>query len=315
MFLFWSLLGVGLLASLSWDGSDDDATEEDSAPPDADPTMTVITGTEGADAFPALPYGTDAAESFDLLGGDDVAFGNGGDDLMLLGLGDDFANAGLGDDTVRASGGADTVYGSAGDDILRGGGGGDILDGEAGDDELFGNSGQDNLFGSAGVDRLFGGDGEDTLAGGSGADYVAGEDGDDLVDGAFDVTGRTTGLDVSSVTIDQGGDLLLGGPGEDLMSFGPSDTVRGGIGEDFYFGYVTSPWSGPAVIEDMEAGSELVLDVTQVAAAPDASQIGLTGQGTDTMVSYAGTDIVLLRNIDATQFSIYLIAHGTGVTV
>lgn len=310
MFFILTVLGIGLAGSLIWDWVDDDDRDE------AEPDRTPVQGTAGDDMYPGLPYGTDEAEFFDLLDGDDVAFGNGGDDLMLLGPGDDFANAGTGDDTVRASAGNDTVYGSGGDDLLRGGGGADFLDGESGDDTLFGNAGEDELFGSRGDDDLFGGADDDVLSGGAGSDLLEGEEGDDVLDGAFDVTGRTPmTLDPNTLAIDTGADILRGGPGEDMMIFGPGDAVSGGLGEDSYVGYVTTPWPGAAEITDMEAGAELVLDVTRVSAVPDPSLVAQTAQGPDTMVSYDGVDIVLLRNIAAGQFSLNLLSNGTGISV
>lgn len=315
MFAVLIALSTAVLGTLVWDlFDDDDDSSNDSAAPEQE--LTTVQGTVGDDEFPALPYGTSADEGFYLLDGDDTAFGNGGDDVMLLGTGDDFANGGLGDDLIRASAGNDTLYGSAGDDVLRGGGGADFLDGESDDDMLFGNLGSDELFGGAGDDELFGGAQDDTLSGGAGMDLLEGEDGDDSLDGAFDITGRTAQpIDTNTVAIDQGADILRGGPGEDLMIFGPGDTVSGGLDEDLYVGYVTTPWAGAAEITDMESGAELALELTRVTATPDATLLTQTAQGADTMVSYDGTDIVLLRNIAEGQFSITLVSNGVGITV
>ena len=130
----------------SWTGAGAEAQDAGSARrgggadalPDRAPDIIALSviGTDEDEGFPDIPYGTDAADTFDLLGGDDVAYGNGGDDLMLLGAGDDFANAGLGADRVEAGPGSDFVRGSAGPDVLLGEDGEDLLQGESGNDQL-----------------------------------------------------------------------------------------------------------------------------------------------------------------------------------
>ena len=315
MWLGLVFLGIGLAALVDWGGDDgsDDAEADTPQGPDA----TLIEGTAGTDAFGDIPFGTDDAEVFDLFAGDDEAFGNGGDDRFLMGAGDDLANGGFGDDILYGEDGDDELFGAPGDDELFGGAGEDLLLGEAGDDTLLGGLGEDEMFGGGGTDLLIGGDGDDGLLGGTGADTLQGGAGDDIIDGALVLTGREAeeDIDPNTLAIDQGGDILEGGPGEDLMIFGPGDVVSGGVDEDLYTGFVTDPWSGHATITDMEAGAELLLDVTRVTDTPDGDEVAFTAQGNDTMVSYEGVDIVLLRNIAEDQISVTVMADGTGITV
>jgi Ca2+-binding RTX toxin-like protein len=92
-------------------------------------------------------FGTDLAEDFYGLGGNDTIFARGGNDRIDGGDGNDI------------------LYGDLGDDTLYGGDGHDELNGGAGDDLLIGRT---PLFGLAlpgfDVDTLNGGEGNDTIA-------------------------------------------------------------------------------------------------------------------------------------------------------
>lgn len=316
-------LSLGMVALIDWGGdasSDAEDSPEAESFPDTDTTF--IEGTSGDDGYPDIPYGTEGPDVFDLGSGNDTAFGNGGDDLLQMGGGNDFANGGFGDDIMDGGNGADKLLGAPGDDDLFGSAGADVLLGQADDDDLFGGAGDDELFGGAGFDLLQGGADDDVLNGGEGTDTLQGGTGDDVIDGALALDGEeefgdafTAAVAAGTVPLDLSADILQGGPGEDLMVFGPGDEVSGGVDEDFYLGYVTDPWPGHATITDMEAGAQLTLDVTRVAETPDADALAFAAQGNGTMVSYNGVDIVLLQNIAADQFSVTLIADGVGVSV
>jgi hypothetical protein len=105
-------------------------------------------GTEGDDII----AGTDGADGFLLLGGNDQASGGGGNDAIC---------AGDGNDTVKGEGGDDRILAGPGNDKVNGGPGRDRLRGEAGKDLLKGSGGADKLNGGPGKDRCVGGPGKD----------------------------------------------------------------------------------------------------------------------------------------------------------
>jgi len=96
-------------------------------------TITIITGTAGADTT----LGTTA--------GDDVVYGMGSADSI---------NGGMGDDAIFGQNGGDQLFGGDGNDMLDGGGSADGLRGEAGNDILIGGAGNDQLYGGAGDDTI-----------------------------------------------------------------------------------------------------------------------------------------------------------------
>lgn len=113
-----------------------------------------------------------------LMGGDDVAFGNTGNDTIAGGTGHDLLYGGDDDDLIYGNDGMDTIYGDAGDDVIYG---------NAQDDELYGMTGDDQVFGGSDDDRIFGNEGDDTLTGGSGGDEFVFVKGQDLINEYVDV--------------------------------------------------------------------------------------------------------------------------------
>ena len=77
--------------------------------------MPVLLGTEGADT----KNGSTEADTFILLGGNDLAFGGGGSDLMNGGSGNDTMFGGEGNDVLLGSFGVDHMFGGAGADNFR----------------------------------------------------------------------------------------------------------------------------------------------------------------------------------------------------
>ena len=106
------------------------------------------------------------------------------------------------------------LYGGDGNDVLTGTRGNDVLVGGAGDDRISGGVGRDLLIGGAGSDRMSGGAGEDVLVAGTTAH-----------DGS-DVGGRSALANV-------------------LVSWSAESDYANRVG------YLTSPWSGPALTPDV----------------------------------------------------------------
>jgi len=169
--------------------------------------------------------GTEGADTFDMLSGDDAVIGLAGNDSLSGGPGDDVIDGGADDDTLNGNDGDDRLHGSSGLDTLDGGNGADTLHGGDGNDRLaggadadvlHGGTGNDTLSGKAGADTLFGDPGIDTLRGGADFDeYVLMIDDDTLpgstiVDTAPNALRFDPSLDPSQVRVySKGADALV----------------------------------------------------------------------------------------------------------
>ncbi len=122
------------------------------------------------------------------------------------------------EDMVQGNALANTIKGGDMDDTLMGGAGNDVLEGEDDDDTLMGEAGDDTLMGGDGKDTLDGGFGKDTLNGGGSKDMLY-ADRDDL----FDDQGNTDPADDTYDNVSG----LLGGEGEDTLSFMKSSGSSG----------------------------------------------------------------------------------------
>ena len=170
-----------------------------------------------------------------------ASFGTSGNDAFTGGPGPDEYYGLGGDDTASGGGGDDQLFGGEGSDILVGGDGSDLLVGETGSDILRGGAGDDQLYAgmrynSVSTDlgtfnELYGEEGNDVLVGAQGRDGLDGGVGDDTLDSRDDDSAH-------------GGDILLGGDGNDIIRFN-GDLVDGGAGDDIlYFGEVGSTVTG-----------------------------------------------------------------------
>lgn len=155
--------------------------------------------------------------------------------------------------------------GGTGDDTYAGGDEDDWLFGGDGNDTLSGNGGHDFIRGDAGDDSLYGGDGNDYFRGGTGVDYFDGGADDGSTDVGFGIgdrisfyeRGATAGviIDLRTGVISNDGfgnvesfvgiesigggtafadqfygsdvaNLILGGVGDTIMSFGGDDRFQ-----------------------------------------------------------------------------------------
>ena len=133
------------------------------------------------------------------------AEGGSGNDRLVGGSRGDALYGMEGNDLLYGMGGNDRLDADTGNDTLSGGDGNDVLTGWDGNDVLYGGNGDDSLEGVNGDDKLYGGAGTDGLAGGKGRDHLDGGIGNDALVG--DDTGTVYA------------DVLLGGPGDDAVSY------------------------------------------------------------------------------------------------
>ncbi len=252
----------------------------------------------GADHY----IGSNAAETFNALGGNDVLYGLGGDDIINAGDGDDYIIGGAGGDDLDGGAGIDTASyadSSVGVDVTAGRFG---YFGTAEGDTL---TGIENLIGSDHNDVLYGDAGANTLSGGAGRDVLRGNDGDDILNGgdevgAGDLLEGHAGNDIlnggdgnDQLFGGTGADQLFGGAGSDILYTEGSDTaVSGGAGYDYLI-VANSLAGGTWTASDIEewygnAGNE-IFD----ASGSAGRVLMVTNEGTDTLIGGLADDVLL----------------------
>ncbi|MGI8644706.1 MAG: calcium-binding protein [Nocardioides sp.] len=138
--------------------------------------------------------------------------------------------------------------------------------GTGGDDVLNGTPGRDVIAGLAGDDTIRGGGGDDVICAGFGTDRLAGDAGNDRLYG--ERNGLRPSPDGPDNTV---GDILEGGPGNDLLDPGYDTTTDKGGG--FLPDTISYRGSAAGVRVDLEVGSA-------------------AGDGTDTLVLEGAVDLV-----------------------
>jgi Ca2+-binding RTX toxin-like protein len=171
-----------------------------------------------------------------------------------------------------------------------------VINGNGGDDELHGGDGDDVIDTGFGFDAAFGDDGDDTItiteygsaSGGAGNDTIFGSD----ADFAFS---SLTGDDGNDVLVSgTGGGVLDGGEGDDvLVGSSAGEAMYGGFGVDtFVFG---TEWSYDYIV-DFEEGEKIDLSGSGLTFA-DLTIEDLFGFAT-VITSSAGQ--IQLSNVDWT---------------
>ncbi|NET01105.1 MAG: calcium-binding protein [Sphaerospermopsis sp. SIO1G1] len=260
--------------------------------------------------------------------GNDTLTGQAGSDIMDGGPGDDFYHVDDEDNSTeiveRAGNGFDTVLspvnwtlgdnfeklqlgnsnvngtGNSLNNVLFGGSGDNILDGLDGNDTIRGYGGNDQLIGGAGNDVLDGGSGNDRMTGGIGNDqYFVDSVGDTITENAGE------GTDIVSVSIDNytmaaNVENLFMLEGAAITAIGNStagtrnymqgnsnnNNLTGGFGNDLING-----WTGSDTMSGFIGDDSYTVDVF------DDIVNEFTGQGTDTVFSYAA-NYTLSNNIE-----------------
>lgn len=260
------------------------------------------TPTNGDDVI----FGTDADNTINSLGGNDLVFGGLGDDILQGSTGDDMLSGGLGVDTLNGGSGSDTAfYGFAGEDVranlnlgfgfltnlgqaadgdqffsienLSGGFGNDVLIGNSAANVINGNSGNDQINGGAGRDTIDAGVGNDFVSGGEDNDVILGKGGDDIIRGG------------------SGGDAMTGGLGSDTLDYA-------GVGPGVKIDLAFNTASGGDANGDVVSGFEKIVgtmsgDMLSGTRGANSLQ-GLDGD--DTLNGRSGNDILFGQGGDDT---------------
>ncbi|MBO6561610.1 MAG: matrixin family metalloprotease [Nisaea sp.] len=224
-------------------------------------------GTAGAENW----TGSQTADRFSTLGGNDV---------VQAGLGNDTVMGGDGSDILMGESGTDYLSGEAGNDVLYGNKEIDFLDGGAGDDTIFGgqNSGTarvdayGNLRQQDGVETLLGGDGNDSIFGNYGQDLISGGNGNDTIFGG------------------QNEDTIDGGAGDDLiLGNRENDVLTGGTGADTFF-FATDAQGNDTVTDFNAAEGDRLSFTTTYSTSSSGSDLVIThGGGTVTLIGVGST--------------------------
>lgn len=283
-----------------------------------------ITGIEGVlasrgnDTF----LGNDLDNFFNPFFGNDFADGGGGTDTLYFGL---FNGVHVDMEQGTAFRPTQTFFGTLNfvnfENVM----------GNVNDDTLIGNSGDNVLEGLDGNDTLRGGDGADTLHGGSstvvplqlfmGSDDLD-LDGIDIADYSYDPAavsvvlaagtatdgwGNTdTLISIDGATGSEFADSLLGDDRDNVFEGrGGNDTITGGLGAD---GFILSDDGndgaafGLDVITDFDP-SEDYINVEQFPDIQSVSDLTISQDGLDTLISFDASNTVRLTGVTASALS------------
>jgi glucose/arabinose dehydrogenase len=250
---------------------------------------TTLTGTNRSDTL----SGTGEADTLSGLGGNDTLNGEGGNDQLLGGAGRDTLDGGDGDDSLSGGAGNDRVAGGLGNDTIHYTLGQriDISDGGDGTDTL-------NILGtnrSETLDVIFNGVVITRMEGGAvtGVEFAT-----------ADLLGGTDTLSYAGTTANLAVDLAAGtasgfaaiagienvttGSGDDtLMGNGPTNVLRGGLGNDTYFA-----GSNDRLIETGSGIDSVVTDSANFTLARNIENLTYTGAGSFTGAGSASSNTI-----------------------
>jgi uncharacterized protein YkwD len=240
------------------------------------------------------------------LGGNDVLNGNGGNDFLMGGAGSDTLNGGDGIDWAYYGNSAAGVSVYLAHNMGFGGdAAGDTFSGieyvwaSAFDDLVFGTADANYINGDAGNDIMFGWLGGDTMDGGAGSDwayytysssavyvylnYGVGYGGEAAGDYLYNIENLSGSAYADALIGDAGVNMLNGGQGNDV--------ITGGAGADL-FTFLAAGF-GNDLVTDFADGSDLLYFSSAVAA--NFAALTITGNGTTSVVVYAGGNSVTLQ--------------------
>lgn len=265
--------------------------------------------------------------------GHDIITGNAGDNFIQGFGGDDVIDGGAGNDTVfntlwlpvtvdleagtvtrpaqpwagtQILTSIENAIGSPGDDVLIGDSGNNILEGLGGDDQLRGGAGDDFLNGGA-----------STLMHQIGTIDVD-SDGFDVADYSADPAGVTVNLNLGTASDGYGNtdslnsiegvigsdfnDTLIGNDGGNAFEAGAGDdSISGGAGADNFVlsddGNNNADF-GLDTISDFNSAEDTI-DVTQFSNFQSYSELDISQDGSDTLITFDAGNILRLSNVSS----------------
>ena len=149
-----------------------------------------------------------------------------------------------------------------------------IKSGNAKRNRIKGTGKDDILTGVEGNDKIKGRRGNDIIGGGSGKDKLLGQAGDDILFGGADNDRLKGGGD---------NDILYGGAGRDRLT--------GNSGNDIF---MLEANSGIDIVTDFVKGTDLL---GVIGSTTSASDVSFSQDGSNTIVSLSGTQVMTLRNV------------------
>lgn len=238
-------------------------------------------------------YGGDGADS--ITAGDEAAMidGGAGNDVLNAGEGTAAILGGDGDDTILGSDESTSDYfidGGDGDDLISGGAADEILDGGAHNAAPVDGSDDDTIDGGAGDDTIRGGYGADLLSGGAGDDQIdhLGHAGQRIVAEHHEFAWHTDGE----------ADTLIGGEGNDTITFDGADTATGGTGADIFWLYSDTDVDEAdniAEVTDFTPGEDFLRVTLNPHAGYGALDVVVSDEGSDSIVMINGEVVAILR--------------------
>ncbi len=225
-----------------------------------------------------------------LIGGgaNDYLIGGGGNDTLIGGADSDYFEGGAGADSIDGGGGdrdtvsyANSLFGVSIDLSAGTGANGDaqgdtianveiVYGSDSGSDMILGDAADNYFKASGGSDELAGNGGNDILSGGSGADSLNGG----------------TGNDILMPGDDDDADTLVGGAGDDTVSY--ADVTSSGVTV-----YLTNGTAGGKATGDTYAGIENVIGSQKNdSLRPAVNGIAEGSGGDDNIFDASGTEVL-----------------------
>jgi len=235
---------------------------------------------------------------------------------------------------TRAAAGNSTVVGTDDSNALLGNGGNNVMNGGAGRDYLQGDAGNDVLLGGLGADGLFGGEGIDwasydgavmgvqaslaapggntgeaagdiynsieNLLGSRAADALFGNAGANVIDGSFGADAMDGGAGDDTFHVDNAGDGVIGGSGNDTVVTSVGFTLSGDVENLIATGTAALGLTGNSLANTItgnaganKVSGELGDDVIKASSGNDQLDGGL---GNDLLYGGSGRDVFVFNS-------------------
>ncbi|MEM9219769.1 MAG: Calx-beta domain-containing protein [Cyanobacteria bacterium P01_F01_bin.150] len=196
--------------------------------------------------------------------------------------------------TIKGKG--ERVVGTAANDSLNAskGKGNNILLGKKGNDRLKGKT-KDKLIGGPGNDRLDTRNGNKNILKGGGGN-------DRFFVGKKDTASGGGGADILNALKGRGQNILKGGGGDDVLLGKMGDRLIGGGGADEFVLVKGKLPKRALTVQDFQQGRDR-LSIQNFPDATTFSDLTLTQQNADTLITIQGQSVAILENVTATQLT------------